>query len=78
MLSADFSAAASNAAEYAFRFAEIIGADLVVVNAVRLPLPSLTPAGIDYPIDNQQNLLEDALQRLNIIKNELNTEKDDL
>lgn len=71
LVATDFSPAALNAAEYAVGLAEVMEAQIALCTVLPLPLPTLTPAGIDYPLADHQHMLDDALERLRVLRAKL-------
>lgn len=67
----DFSRAAENAALYGLQLAAGFKANIILINALQVPLPVVTPAGIDLPFLISDDAQEEALHQLEVLKDKL-------
>ncbi|RDC55270.1 universal stress protein [Pedobacter chinensis] len=64
----DFSKAADNAVEYAINLAKIFKSKLLLANAVSVPIPVVTPAGIDIPFEGSEEIRMATINELHELK----------
>ncbi len=69
----DFSKAADHALAYALELARQLQAQLLLANAILLPVPVVTPAGIDIPYEGTSEILDKAFDELQAIKDDIST-----
>jgi len=67
----DFSEIAEQAACYGFRLAATLRSKLLLANAIPVPIPMVTPAGIDIPYTDNEVLQAGVLEGLGIEKDKL-------
>lgn len=64
----DFSEAANHALDHAVVLAKQLHARLLLANAILVPIPVVTPAGIDIPFEGTGEILDSTLGQLQAIK----------